>query len=1110
MLVLTHSDFLDTLAHSNPQKRESINRCLAKIKNGEWDGSLRIKRLKGFPKRIWEARVSDADRLIFLFSHNSGSKDLSAATLHVLDVVDHDHIRLMRRRGHSLLSHVLLSLYQPELLESDEQVAPQAYIQWQAEQSFDLGQMKEYAHQIISSGSGPDYAEILTATDLEVWLTEEQIDAAVTPGHCLLSGVAGSGKTTMAVYRMILNCTTEDRQLYVAYSPRLVREAEKLCHRLLPPEFRTDGKTLKRLEFKTFEDVVSNHLGSENMPAKRQMVRLDDFSAWYGKLKEDIPAATVWGEIRSIVKGACLNPKRDLLDRQTYLSLGRKRALELQQGRERIYYVAERYQRWLREKHLFDEIDLCRRALLGFKAEQHRKYTSIICDEIQDFTDLQMEFIHMHHAGGGHLFLTGDINQIIHPSGFRWEEVHAQFYRRDKLQLGRLHLSHNFRSIGTLVTFSTAIQQLRRRLVGGAAAHEHIIATGGRLPQVVSTEEPTLKSHLRQSDHHWVVLVRSDQERDALRRELDSLHIYTVEEVKGLEFDNVVIWRFFDAQRELWQKSLCNSQTLKDTPAIQQELNLLYVAATRPRKRLFLYDPCVAIWSAAEMHGTFEDATPDTLDSGEVVSKEQWSQYGKYYFDHDLFEQAQDCFSRSGDAASALRSQAHMQQRKKNWKIAGETFLLLSDHQSAARMFEAGGLPARAADAFAQAGMDNDTIRCLVQVSTDGGRWAEAAKLWADAGATEKAWDCAKKTKDAQLISRYAAAVYEIRGNHWEAATHYEIVREWTAAAACWRKAQNWSAAAKAYSRVLNYEAARECIRHISSPNEKKCIEIELLLIEGRGVEAYKLAEEHNNITSIIPLFVTAGLTQQAETLKAKVAHRNQEITELEHLRKQLDNGNIRSHIQPRDSGNFDLIDRTREWSARRKIDMNSHDPEPHWDIGLMLYCENMHSKAIVEFQMALVKNASNEFAYSVVSPEPGGFKMINANNSVVHCYLALSLWASSQISEAIKNFQMAVCLAPDRTSPHYNPLGLLEIHYNLGRILYTQGEFHEAIISLNKALEVDPKDYDTEHLLGSTHAMLDNFTAAIAHYEKALVIQPGNRNTRICLEKAKVSKRPM
>lgn len=68
------------------------------------------------------------------------------------------------------------------------------------------------------------------------------------------------------------------------------------------------------------------------------------------------------------------------------------------------------------------------------------------------------------------------------------------------------------------------------------------------------------------------------------------------------------------------------------------------------------------------------------------------------------------------------------------------------------------------------------------------------------------------------------------------------------------------------------------------------------------------------------------------------------------------------------------------------------------------------------------------------------------------------------------------------------------EVHRGLARALMGQGKFREAIAGFQHVLELDPKDWGAEVLVGNCHQQLNEISQAIVHWERALKEMP-NRN---------------
>ena len=58
-------EFLRKEVESNLQKK--VWECIQRLKQQKFNSGLRVKKLKGMNKRVWEARINSASRLIFTY-----------------------------------------------------------------------------------------------------------------------------------------------------------------------------------------------------------------------------------------------------------------------------------------------------------------------------------------------------------------------------------------------------------------------------------------------------------------------------------------------------------------------------------------------------------------------------------------------------------------------------------------------------------------------------------------------------------------------------------------------------------------------------------------------------------------------------------------------------------------------------------------------------------------------------------------------------------------------------------------------------------------------------------------------------------------------------------
>ena len=165
------------------------------------------------------------------------------------------------------------------------------------------------------------------------------------------------------------------------------------------------------------------------MERKTRYSRFDDFvqAITHGNDPKADGHKYILGEVLKIIEKKAKSFTAPLLTYQEYLNLGKKRAPNFLFERKDIYSIAEYYQDKLREQDKWDEIDLCRHAIHHLDKQANRfRYDLVVCDEVQDFTDIQISLIFRLAKSYKGIVFTGDPKQIINPSGFRWEEAQKQ------------------------------------------------------------------------------------------------------------------------------------------------------------------------------------------------------------------------------------------------------------------------------------------------------------------------------------------------------------------------------------------------------------------------------------------------------------------------------------------------------------------------------------------------------------------------------------------------------------------------------------------------------------------------------------------------------------
>ncbi len=517
-------------------------------------------------------------------------------------------------------------------------------------------------------------------------------------------------------------------------------------------------------------------------------------------------------EVLRIVEKRGARLSDPLLSLEEYMAIGKKRAPNFLYDRREIYSIAEYYQERIEAEGLRDEIDLCREALhLMRDAEERYAYDLVVCDEVQDFSDIQISLILRLSRTGQGVVLTGDPKQIINPSGFRWEEVKNKFYDRGIPVPDLCKLNLNFRCVGSIVRLSNALLDLKQSLIGLSDTEmREEWKFSGRPPFLLHgmSEQEVIRG-IRLTAAGRIVLVRNRAEQDRLKKALDTELVFTINDAKGLEFDTVFLWKIGTGSRssELWRR-IQGGEALDRSlhPHLKHELNLLYVAVTRARNTLVIYDGEAPsrVWDIKELADRlYRTAERDALSEvwQRASSPEEWEKQGDYFFEREYYPAAMECYKNGGNLQK---------------KEVAEAFVLEARgrHAEAARLFERHHRPARAAenyekarqyeramDLWAKAGEAERSGLCRIRMYEAQGRFGEAAREWLLRGQEEKALENWEKGNEHEAIGRY----YLSRKQYAKAASAMEKAKRYADAAACFKKAKKHAQAADLYFRAGDY-----------------------------------------------------------------------------------------------------------------------------------------------------------------------------------------------------------------------------------------------------------------------------------------------------------------
>ena len=362
---------------------------------------------------------------------------------------------------------------------------------------------------------------------------------------------------------------------------------------------------------------------------------------------EKISAEQAWHFIRGILKGRELgwhgdeeitindfgsvsgNPDAKVARRATD-----KMPRELIQS---LISIHKDYEKWRKENNYLDDIDLVRRSLGSIKKDNSlkedfiTKFHTVLIDEGQDLTIVEFKlltYLLKEYSDKVNIVVGGDPLQTINPTGFSWENLETFITekviedsgrRKFDISPSRMLVSH--RMPKPLVEFSNVIISARARI-----SNEKIdlmkalddLSDDGIITKVAydvgdDEQRRAMNDYIASalgSDIGTIIWARDSKELESMKKkdttitdlviksdddQLMNEDIHSIESVKGLEFETVILYRFGDLSNDF--SSIINASLSEDTDIKDDEiyeqlyfLNRLFIASTRSKVNLIIID----------------------------------------------------------------------------------------------------------------------------------------------------------------------------------------------------------------------------------------------------------------------------------------------------------------------------------------------------------------------------------------------------------------------------------------------------------------------------------------------------------------------------------------
>ncbi|MCF8345447.1 MAG: UvrD-helicase domain-containing protein [Bacteroidales bacterium] len=412
----------------------------------------------------------------------------------------------------------------------------------------------------------------------------------------IIIGSAGSGKTVLTLEKLKL---LRGNILYVTLSPFLAENSFRLYY---SNNYDNDKQDIEFLSFGEFLNTLHFVPGRE--------LDYKTFEAWLQPRKHTFgikDSYRLFEEFRGVITGVDITKKH--LNKQDYLNLGVRQSIYLDNEREKVYEVFERYLQFLKESEYFDI------NMISFDWLQYAKpqYDFIVIDEVQDLTNIQLYLILQTLKSPGNFMLCGDSNQIVHPNFFSWAHIKTMFYKHGITDSDIRILRTNFRNSPDITGIGNTLLKIKNARFGSIDKEstyliDSVSENGGEVLFYKDTHSirKQLNDKTGRSTNYAVLVMKTEDKADA-RKTFKTPLVFSIHEAKGLEYENIILLNFISNNASEF-RDICSSLSPeqisdgeysysrgkdkkdKSLDAYKFYINSLYVAVTRAIRRLYVLE----------------------------------------------------------------------------------------------------------------------------------------------------------------------------------------------------------------------------------------------------------------------------------------------------------------------------------------------------------------------------------------------------------------------------------------------------------------------------------------------------------------------------------------
>ncbi|MBA9010425.1 hypothetical protein [Clostridium saccharobutylicum] len=221
----------------------------------------------------------------------------------------------------------------------------------------------------------------------------------------------------------------------------------------------------------------------------------------------------------------------------------------------------------------------------------------MIYDEIQDLTELQLNFIYSIARNVNNIMLIGDIDQSINISKLNLDFLKNMTYESNS-KLSEKFIIKNYRNGSETINWINAFKQIKFskfKSMGKNFEQEEEYIKEGTKPKIIYNVKNQIKilSNVDE-DVNSIIIVPDESDKKELEDMGYTLgRVFSVEDVRGLEYDNIYCYNILSKFNYIWEKVLSNNSKLEDIYRIY--FNMVYIAVTRAKNKVVFIEKTIPV-----------------------------------------------------------------------------------------------------------------------------------------------------------------------------------------------------------------------------------------------------------------------------------------------------------------------------------------------------------------------------------------------------------------------------------------------------------------------------------------------------------------------------------